>query len=739
MQIISKIYLNRLKIYFLLRLIFFLIEYHRKSNALKIALIKKFTNINRNIKMSNLNNIIDFEKLVKSSTNLSIKFKSKLVDALSEAFTDDEQKLFLANFYMYINFDSITDFPIDLEDAWKFVGFANKVNAKKTLENNFNENEDYKIINAVKYGEKLLVGKQKLTPLNKASGGSGLNKEQILLNIDTFKNLCVISKTPQGKSIRKYYIKLESIYNKLFNEERIQFDETIAEKDRIIKDQIVDHNLNLQKQTEIDLVIFFKNKKVCYIILFSRNGKWFIKYGNSFEIQVRLPCHKREIGNDCYLQFCIETYDEVALEKKFMQSDFVKERRTTILGIDGKNKVEILNLNQNKIQSEVQKFINILKKCNENVTDRDLELKRLDYEMKKFEYESEKEKTKQLEMKFEFANIEIETLRLNSIISKKVESVPTNVESVSTKSVPTNESTTELVSTNESIEESTTELVSTEESTTESVPTNESTTELVSINESIEESTTELVSINESIEESTIELVSIEESTNELILKPDFKNFLDKTIKSETGYIVGYIDIIENYLGIIPAKYKDILTHFNQDRENLKLQIEKYLKETYPTESHEYKRYYTSGLTKFRPDFKRPSSIRGFNNCLFSPIIRENPENESIYMKKASLLSIIDNVFEKIEYKKIHKKCEFIGIRLVVETVYNYIVKNDMDNYQHRNVNFVPLLTTNTIGKFSQYNGHPSIFVTDICNILVELGFQKCIKPHGFYLKINLF
>lgn len=42
----------------------------------------------------------------------------------------------------------------------------------------------------------------------------GRPEETILLNIDTFKNLCIIAKTENGKKIRKYYYKLEEL-NKL--------------------------------------------------------------------------------------------------------------------------------------------------------------------------------------------------------------------------------------------------------------------------------------------------------------------------------------------------------------------------------------------------------------------------------------------------------------------------------------------------------------------------------------------
>jgi phage anti-repressor protein len=34
----------------------------------------------------------------------------------------------------------------------------------------------------------------------------------IMLNVDTFKNLCMLVKSDKAKEIRKYYVKLENIY-----------------------------------------------------------------------------------------------------------------------------------------------------------------------------------------------------------------------------------------------------------------------------------------------------------------------------------------------------------------------------------------------------------------------------------------------------------------------------------------------------------------------------------------------
>jgi hypothetical protein len=89
---------------------------------------------------------VDFKALVDTNNcDSSLNFKSKIVDELNNTFTDDQKKLCIANLYMYLNYHPTTDYPIDLENVWKLIGFSHKKNAKRTLENNFIKDEDYKI------------------------------------------------------------------------------------------------------------------------------------------------------------------------------------------------------------------------------------------------------------------------------------------------------------------------------------------------------------------------------------------------------------------------------------------------------------------------------------------------------------------------------------------------------------------------------------------------------------------
>ena len=164
---------------------------------------------------------VDFNKLIKNSTVLTINGQSKMIDTLTKEFNEEESRWYIANLYVYMNYHPTNDFPINLETLVKLVGFAHKKNAKRTLENNFIKDEDYKI---------------RLLPKEQSSwGGSG--GEEIMLNIDTFKNMCMLVKTEKSKEIRKYYVKLENIYNKIVKEEIENTQKLLEENKKLLREQ----------------------------------------------------------------------------------------------------------------------------------------------------------------------------------------------------------------------------------------------------------------------------------------------------------------------------------------------------------------------------------------------------------------------------------------------------------------------------------------------------------------------
>jgi hypothetical protein len=91
---------------------------------------------------------VDIVNLIESNpiTKFNGNYQSKLIEKVKNIFTSYEQRLFLSSFYCYLKYNNKTDFVIDLDNIWKWLGFGQKVNAKRVLEKNFIIDNDYKIL-----------------------------------------------------------------------------------------------------------------------------------------------------------------------------------------------------------------------------------------------------------------------------------------------------------------------------------------------------------------------------------------------------------------------------------------------------------------------------------------------------------------------------------------------------------------------------------------------------------------
>jgi phage anti-repressor protein len=203
------------------------------------------------------------------NTKLSNTYNNKLIDKIKNNFNEEEQKLYIVLFYSFLNYDEYTDYVVDLDDVWKWLGFSQKANTKRVLEKNFIKNKDYKILLCKNEEQK------------KSHGGT--NKETILLNINTFKLFCLLAGTEKAKEIHKYYVRLENILHKTLQEESEEFKNQVLqlEKDKqklVIDKSLEKHNLLLKEYgTSTPLVYLvriksFENKTIGLKIGESRQG-----------------------------------------------------------------------------------------------------------------------------------------------------------------------------------------------------------------------------------------------------------------------------------------------------------------------------------------------------------------------------------------------------------------------------------------------------------------------------------
>jgi phage anti-repressor protein len=183
-------------------------------------------------------------------TRLSSDYGSKIIQKIKSKFTDEDQQLFVANFYCYLNCNQKTDFVINLDRIWKWLGYNRINDCHRVLLKNFKENQDYKIEKAA-----LQDGKAgpKLSEEGKNLGGSGLNREYITLTVNCFKKLCLKSRTEKADQIHDYYIELEEMMNELVAEQAKELSQKLLIKDK----QII--------QKEYNLYINFSKKPILYI------------------------------------------------------------------------------------------------------------------------------------------------------------------------------------------------------------------------------------------------------------------------------------------------------------------------------------------------------------------------------------------------------------------------------------------------------------------------------------------
>ena len=162
---------------------------------------------------SNLNIAHLIEK--NSITRLSKDYENKFLTKIKENFNENQQQLFVASFYCYLNYDKKKDFVVDFDNVWKWLGYTRKSDGKRVLEKFFTVDIDYQVKAAAE------IGRAAFTPETNTPnfGGAGLNKETIMLTVNTFKKFCLKAGTKKADEVHDYYIKLEELLQETVNDE----------------------------------------------------------------------------------------------------------------------------------------------------------------------------------------------------------------------------------------------------------------------------------------------------------------------------------------------------------------------------------------------------------------------------------------------------------------------------------------------------------------------------------------
>jgi hypothetical protein len=324
-------------------------------------------------------------------TKLSKNYQGKFIEKIQRNFTETQQKLFIASFYTYLNYNSKTDFVIELENIWKWLGFSRKEHCKVALEKHFTQETDYKIFtNKVyeenvdpqsggakknnkelneetillqveenkineKLAEETILPKLRENKINEETRGR--KKEKILMTIHTFKKLCLKSNTKKADEIHDYFIKLEELTH-----------ETITEESIDLKLQLENQKTRFVKDRQQILLDSYHIKCIVYLIkitMIKDNIEQILyKFGNTDDIIKRLTDHTRDINKNCSIEliYCIESKNNVQLENELKEylknTNFRKEyvfkthknknkKQTELIEIDDitiiQNKLILLN------------------------------------------------------------------------------------------------------------------------------------------------------------------------------------------------------------------------------------------------------------------------------------------------------------------------------------------------------------------------------------------------------------
>jgi hypothetical protein len=253
---------------------------------------------------------------------LTNTYQNKLLSKIKDNFNDTEQQLFISSFYCYLNHNK-TDFIIDLDNVWSWLGFSTKQKTKELLEKNFKPDLDYKcLLN--------LPVKQTNT------GRGGHNKEKIMLNIKTFKLLCLKAGTKKAGQIHEYYLKLEETLQEVIEEESNELKLQLESKELKIKSQ--EERLKDNEKTQIVLkektiLAHFPNNTQCIyygtIDNVSNNGEKLVKFGNSNNLKNRIYTHKHTYTNFCLIN-AFKVENKLQIENAIKEHKALNEKRREI-------------------------------------------------------------------------------------------------------------------------------------------------------------------------------------------------------------------------------------------------------------------------------------------------------------------------------------------------------------------------------------------------------------------------
>lgn len=291
---------------------------------------------------------LNFVALVETSpiTRLNREYNNRFVNKIKETFTETQQQLFVSSLYCFLNYHSTNDFVIELDNIWQWLGFQQKITAKILLEKHFVVNKDYKCM-LCRSAEQ------------KKEGRGGHNKETILLNVRTFKFLCIKADTKKANEIHDYFIKLEELMQTIVLEESNELKLQLEQ----VNQQMIETNKNTQHQIQLERqkVLYDKfnyNMDIVYIFRVKQyeNGEYIIKIGESREgIHGRYTEHHRNYEDPLLLD-CYAVKKSKKFEQYLHKHDNIRMYKVTDL-VGHESEIELFRIGRGLTYQSLQKII----------------------------------------------------------------------------------------------------------------------------------------------------------------------------------------------------------------------------------------------------------------------------------------------------------------------------------------------------------------------------------------------
>ena len=292
---------------------------------------------------------------------LNTNSDDELVRIMKANMTAEEERIFMISHYLYLKHGKNNKaFVVDFDNVWNNVGFTQKVNAKRLLENKFEENIHYKIV---------FFFKEELHH-NQANGR---RKEQILLTVDCFKCFCMFSATEKAKEIRTYFIKMESIMHEYVHAKEMALEHAL----------VVSKTETAMKRHEV-LIESNKNKWVVYFCKMQEHeeGGFILKIGETTDIKNRIDALRCDFGANVILLDVFVCENSIKFEKALHNSAELLQYRYNQL--ERKNKkfsTEAYRIPNQKEYEKIVKFaITEMNKYNNiEITKIRIEEKKIDF------------------------------------------------------------------------------------------------------------------------------------------------------------------------------------------------------------------------------------------------------------------------------------------------------------------------------------------------------------------------